>query len=102
MLDQCPKCRSAVERRTKQFVKYTCGAWIKNDGTRSHPMTCHAKAKRYTTELTMNGHETFLLDESKGGETVAVFVRNGHEEEAKRIAEWLNAQSNQEESCRDV
>ncbi len=41
--NKCQKCGSPILRKNADGVKFTCGAWIKTDGTKSHPLTCHAK-----------------------------------------------------------
>lgn len=45
---------------------------------------------RYRIKAADDGKSTYLFDDEKGGETVAVFVRNGHEEDAAAVAEMLN------------
>lgn len=43
--DVCPKCGSPVLRRFEIGVKFTCGAWINVDGSKSFPPTCHARRR---------------------------------------------------------
>lgn len=45
---------------------------------------------QYRAELNFDGSESFVLNDAKQGETVAVFVCGNHAEEAEEYVAWKN------------
>ena len=43
--DACPKCGSDPDFRGTLGSSYTCGSWVKSDGSHSYTKTCHARDK---------------------------------------------------------